>query len=163
MSHIWRPVFVLIGVVILLFTVRFFIVPSDFKSVGGDYKYQWHRVGNEEEWKNFKVKYQGRDYCKDCHSVPYGDITKSTHAKVQCENCHGPVIEHPANPPKLAIDRSRELCLRCHAKLPYRPVAYAELPSGATQLKMVNPDEHNPGIECVTCHDAHKAGFKGGK
>ncbi len=161
-SHALRPIFVVIGLVILLLIVRSIIVPSDFKAANSDYKYQWHRLGNEEEWKNFKVKHQGKDYCKDCHSAQYGFITASKHAKVQCENCHGPAVEHPSNPSKLTIDRSRELCLRCHAYLPYRPVTYTGLPEGPIPLKMKNPDEHNPGIECATCHDVHKAGFKAG-
>jgi len=163
MSHAWRPLFVVIGLTILVLIARAIIVPSDFKAANNDYKYQWHRLSNEEEWKNFKVKHKGRGYCKDCHPAQHERAIASRHAKVQCENCHGPAIDHPEAPAKLVIDRSRELCLRCHAKLPYRAVQYAELPGEPIQLKMQNPDEHNPGIECVTCHDAHKAGFKGGK
>ncbi|MCI0469793.1 MAG: cytochrome c3 family protein [Nitrospirae bacterium] len=163
MSHAWRPLFVTIGMVILILIVRAIIAPSDFRAANGDYKYQWHRISNEEEWKNFKVKYQGRDYCKDCHAVQYNQMTASRHALVQCENCHGPAVEHPVSPAKLSIDKSRELCLRCHARLPYRPAAYAGLSGGAIPLKMQNPDEHNPGVECIICHDVHKAGFKGGK
>lgn len=162
MSHAWRPLFVVIGMIILFLVVRAFIVPSDFKAKNGDYKYQWHRIGNEEEWKNFKVKHQGRDYCKDCHSLQYSKIVASKHALVQCENCHDPAIEHPVNPQKLKIDKSRELCLRCHARLPYRPVNYAELSSGPIQLKMQDPEQHNPGVECTVCHDVHAAGFKSG-
>lgn len=161
MSHAWRPLFVVLAVVGLLLVVRGFIVPSDFQAKNGDYKYQWHRGGNEDEWKNFKVKHQGRDYCKDCHSGQYGDVIASKHAMVQCENCHGPAIEHPDNPQKLTIDRSRQLCLRCHAKLPYRPAIYTGLASGPIPLKTQDGEQHNPGIECVACHDVHKAGFKG--
>ncbi|MDP2277261.1 MAG: cytochrome c3 family protein [Nitrospirota bacterium] len=142
-----------------LIAVRKALVPS-FQAVDGDYRYQWHRVDNEKEWKDFPVKYKGAGYCKDCHAGQYAKITASRHAKVQCENCHNPAVNHPDNPPKLAVDRSRELCLRCHSSLPYRPVVYVELPKGAVQLKMKNPDEHNPGVECVTCHNPHNAGFK---
>lgn len=162
MSHAWRPLFVVVGMVILLLVVRAFIVPSDFIAKNDDYKYQWHRAGNEEEWKNFKVKHQGMDYCKDCHAQQYSKVTASRHALVQCESCHEPAVEHPVNPQKLKIDRSRDLCLRCHSKLPYRPVNYAELPSGTIQLKMLYPEQHNPGVECTICHDAHAAGFKSG-
>jgi predicted CXXCH cytochrome family protein len=97
----------------------------------------------------------------DCHSEQYEMIKESKHAKIQCENCHGPAIEHPANPEKLTIDTKRELCLRCHAKLPYRPEVYSELSTGPIPLKMQDPDEHNPGTECITCHDVHMAGFNG--
>jgi predicted CXXCH cytochrome family protein len=136
------------------------IVAPSFTAVEGDYMYQWHRVDNEMEWKDFKVKYQGSDYCKDCHLGQYDKIKASKHAMVQCENCHGPAIEHPADPQKLVIDQRREMCLRCHSYLPYRPKEYAELSAGPIPMKMKNPDEHNDGIVCVACHDVHGAGFK---
>ena len=140
---------------------RMIFVPS-FTAANDDYRYQWHRVANEAEWKDVKVKYQGSESCKDCHADQFNAVAASVHAKVSCENCHGPAIDHPDNPAKLAIDRSRELCLRCHANLPYRNQDYKELPKGAVKLKMVGPDEHNPGtdVQCIACHDAHKAAFK---
>ncbi len=159
-SHVIRPFFILIGFVVIVNIARAIFVPNDFKAANGDYKYQWHRVSNEEEWKNFKVKYQSRKYCEDCHTDQFEFIKASKHAMVQCENCHEPAIEHPENPEKLTIDRSRDLCLRCHAKLPYRPSTYAQLPTGPIELKMQDPDEHNPEYECVECHDVHKADFK---
>jgi predicted CXXCH cytochrome family protein len=138
---------------------RTYIEPS-FAAVDGDIMYQWHRTDNEAEWEDFTVKYQGRDYCRDCHPDQYDRITESKHALIQCENCHGPAIEHPVNPQKLVIDNRRELCLRCHSYLPYRPAEYAELSTGPIPFKMKDPEEHNPGIECVNCHDVHNAGFK---
>jgi predicted CXXCH cytochrome family protein len=141
-----------------LIIVRRIIVPS-FTAVDGDYKYQFHRVDNDNEWKEFKVKYKGVDYCKDCHSEQYKAVVSSRHAKVQCENCHGPAMDHPENPAKLSLDKTRELCLRCHSNLPYRPSAYAELPKGPIELKMQDPDGHNPGVECIMCHSVHKADF----
>lgn len=140
---------------------RMIIVPS-FTPANNDYRYQWHRVANQQEWKDFKVKYQGSAYCQDCHIDQYNKISASVHAKIQCENCHGAAIDHPDKPEKLIIDKSRELCLRCHASLPYRTAVYKELPQKNLQLKMVNPDEHYAGenMQCVTCHDPHKANFK---
>lgn len=138
---------------------RTIIAPS-FTAANGDYRYQWHRADNEQEWKATKVKYQGSSYCKDCHSGQVDTIAASVHAKVQCENCHGAAVDHPDNPTKLSIDKSRALCLRCHSGLPYRPGKYAELPDKELQLKMVHPDEHNTDMECTTCHDPHKAALK---
>lgn len=157
---------ILIGVVVIcilgvsgLVGVRKIIAPS-FAATNGDYRYQWHRVANEQEWKTYKIKYQGSASCSDCHSEQCEKIGASMHAKIQCENCHGPAIDHPDKPAKLPIDRGRGLCLRCHASLPYRPLVYAELPKKTVQLKMQNPEEHNAGMECVTCHDPHKAELK---
>ncbi len=159
-SHVLRPVFVIIGFLVLIFVARMIFVPSDFKAANGDYKYQWHRMSNEDEWKNFEVKYKGRDECGECHDEIFESITLSRHALVQCENCHGPMREHPEDPEMLEIDRSRGLCLRCHAYLPYRPVTYAGLPEGPVDFLMQDPEEHNPEYECVECHDVHKADFK---
>jgi predicted CXXCH cytochrome family protein len=158
---------VIIGIVVLLGTIaaRLIIVPS-FEAVNGDYRYQWHRVSNEQFWKDFTVKYKGDSYCKDCHADQTVKVAASVHAKVHCENCHGAAFNHPEHPKKLYVEKGRGLCLRCHSSLPYRPVAYNELPveeirpQPVTTLKMINADEHNPDMECVSCHDPHRAEFK---
>jgi len=163
-SGLWKILAVVAVMVVLgvggQITARKIIAPS-FRAVDGDFRYQWHRVDNEKEWSEFPVKHKGSAYCKDCHAGQYSNITASRHARVQCENCHNPAVDHPSNTSKLAIDRSRDLCLRCHASLPYRPGVYTEISDkGPMQLKMQSPDEHNPGIECVTCHNPHNAEFK---
>lgn len=173
MNHAWRPLFVVIGIVILILAARAIIVPSDFMAKNGNYKYQWHRISNEEEWKNFQVKYQGRDFCGQCHPEQLEQVVGSKHAKIQCENCHVQIDKgkavHPIDleesfqyPLNIGIDRSRVLCLRCHAELPYRPTTYVGLESGPIPLKMQNPEKHNPGIECTICHNSHVAGVKMG-
>ena len=148
-----------IAVVVGLVVIRMIIAPT-FSAANSDYRYQWHRVANEQEWKDFKIKYQGSAACKDCHVDQFGAMAASVHAMIQCESCHGPAIAHPDDPKKLYIDRGRGLCLRCHSNLPFRQTRYAELQKGPIELKLVNPDEHNPGVECVNCHDPHKAAFK---
>ena len=160
---------VLTGAAVIVFAVlaavvaaRKIIVPS-FAAVNGDYRYRWHRVANEQEWKNFPVSYKDNDraYCSGCHPEEAAKMAASVHADIQCEDCHGPVDNHPDNPARLPIDRNRNLCLRCHAKLPGRPTLYAQLPGKTIQLVLQDPEKHNPGIECVTCHDPHKAALKG--
>ncbi len=147
-NHVLRPLFVVIGVVILILLARLVLVPKDFGIGQRGYMYGWHRNSSEEDWKNFKVKYQGKEYCKDCHSDKYDKINKTPHKIIQCENCHGPAIDHPADPEKLTIDKSRALCLRCHYPLPYPT-------SGRSKIKSIDPDNHNPGIECADCHNPH--------
>jgi hypothetical protein len=63
-------------------------------------------------------------------------------------------MEHPDNPPKLTIDKSREQCLRCHAYLPYPT-------SGRAVIRGIDPDNHNPGIECISCHNPHNPNLEG--
>lgn len=148
-SHVWRPLFVALIAVVLLLVIRAFYVPRDFGIHERGYMYGWYRESNIEEWKKFPVKYLGKEYCKDCHPEKLEMIEKTFHAAIQCENCHGPAIEHPSNPPKLAIDKSREQCLRCHFPLPYPT-------SGRSNIRGVDPGEHHPDKACIECHNPHK-------
>ncbi|MBF0557567.1 MAG: cytochrome c3 family protein [Nitrospirae bacterium] len=148
-NHVWRPLFAVIGIIVLILIARLFYVPHDFGIHERGFMYGWYRNNNIEDWKQVKVKYQGRDYCKDCHSDKYESILKSPHSIIQCENCHGPAIDHPSDPPKLAIDRSRAQCLRCHFPLPYPS-------SGRAKIRGIDPDTHNRDFQCVTCHNPHK-------
>ncbi len=148
--HVLRPLYAVIVIVVLILIARALVVPKDFGIGERGYMYGWHRQGNEEDWKKFKIKYQTSEYCKDCHSPNYASIKQSPHKNIQCENCHGPAIDHPSDDvPKLPIDRSRAWCLRCHAHLSY-PTSNRRFIKG-----FENPDKHNPGMECVTCHNPH--------
>ncbi|MDA8083470.1 MAG: cytochrome c3 family protein [Nitrospiraceae bacterium] len=153
-NHVFRPLIVVVGLVAIVLVVRVFYVPGDFRIHENGYMYGWYRTGNIEDWKKVKVKYQGREYCKDCHPDKLESISQSPHAIIQCENCHGPGIGHPDNPAKLPIDRSRGLCLRCHTKLPYPT-------SGRANIRGIDPDTHNAGIECASCHNPHKPSLEG--
>ena len=138
--------------------VRKLVVPS-FAAVDGDYRYQWHRVDNQQEWLDWPVSHRGNTQCQGCHAPQYQQIANHLHAKLQCESCHGPAGEHPVDPPKLTVDSSRELCLRCHADLPYRPNNYGKLSGKNLTLKMIVADEHFPEMECINCHNVHTAGY----
>ena len=148
-NHVLRPLWVTLAAVALLLVVRHFMVPKDFGiEKGGTFTYNFHRESNIDEWKNFKVKYRGREYCQECHEENVEAILASPHAPIQCENCHGPAIDHPDDPEALIINTSRSLCLRCHTYLPYPTSHRADLPG-------IDPDEHNPGEDCVDCHNPH--------
>ena len=103
-----------------------------------------------------RLSIRAGQYCKTCHSDKYESIEKTPHAIIQCENCHGPALGHPENPAKLAIDKSRGLCLRCHSYLPYPT-------SNRANIRGIDPDRHNAGIECVMCHNPHKPSPEGMK
>lgn len=147
-NHAWRPLVVAIGVVALLLLVRAAVVPSDFGVHGRNFTYGFYRKGNVDDWKAFKVKYRGNGYCQECHEDKVAENQSSPHKVIECENCHGPAIDHPDNPEKLDIDRSRELCLRCHAALPYPQSHRAEMPA-------IDPVDHNPEQACAECHNPH--------
>jgi predicted CXXCH cytochrome family protein len=148
MSHVWRPLFVALAVVATILCMRLVLVPDDFGIHEQGYMYGWHRKGNETDWKNVKVKYRTTAYCINCHKDKYQDIKDSPHAAIMCENCHGPALGHPQDPRTLEINRGRELCVRCHFKLPY--------PNSARGgIKGINPATHHPEAECVLCHYPH--------
>jgi len=147
-SHVWRPLFVALGIIAFMLTLRMFLVPSDFGIFERGYMYGWHRKSNEAEWQKVSVKYKTSEPCKECHEKNYSDIKQSPHADISCENCHGPLLNHPDDPRGLPVDRSRQLCLRCHLKLPYKA-------SDRGSLKGIDPDKHNVGAECVMCHVPH--------
>ncbi|MEI6212804.1 MAG: cytochrome C [Desulfuromonadales bacterium] len=147
-SHVWRPLYVALGIVAMILVLRMFIVPDDFGAHERGYMYGWHSKGNEAVWQKVSVKYKGGDSCKECHKDNYEDIKNSPHTDISCENCHGPRLEHPKDPIGLNIDRSRQLCLRCHLKLPYKA-------SDRGTMKGINPDTHHPQEQCVLCHYPH--------
>jgi predicted CXXCH cytochrome family protein len=148
-SHVLRPLWVVVGLVVIVLIIRAFYVPSDFGVGQRGYMYGWHRAGDAGFWKNFPVSYKFQnDYCSSCHPENYNSIMKSPHAIIHCENCHGPVLNHPSDPPKLKVDKRRALCLRCHYPLPYPTSGRANIPG-------IDPVKHYPDNECVTCHNPH--------
>lgn len=148
--HVMRPLYVVLAVTVIILIARAFLVPDDFGIHEQGYMYGWYRKANVEDWKSVAVKYRGHEYCQACHSMQDKKVQSSSHKIIECENCHGPALGHPAAPPKLTIDRSRELCLRCHTYLAYPT-------SQRSEIKGIDPDQHNIGVECVICHHPHEA------
>ena len=146
--HVWRPLYVVIGLVAFILVARSFYVPDDFGAQERGYTFGYHRLSNEQEWKDFPAKYQDSSYCSGCHDDKSEALNAAQHAMIPCENCHGAAFAHPDTPEKLAIDRSRELCIRCHSQL-YMPS------SGRNEIPGIDPSEHNVGIECSECHNPH--------
>ncbi len=149
-NHVWRPLVVVIVLVAFILLARAIHVPKDFGIGERGYMYGFHRKSNEDDWKAFKVKYKfDNEYCGVCHADNYESIKKSPHAIINCENCHGPALNHPEDPPKLTINQTQELCLRCHY-----PLAYPT--SGRSKIRGIDPVQHNAGLDCITCHNPHK-------
>lgn len=143
-----------LGLVVAILVFRFFYVPNDFGSGEYGFMYSFHRKSNVDEAKALTPKYRDtgktamHEFCLDCHGDTVALRTEKMHGTIGCENCHGPAQDHPEKPEKLEIDRSRELCLRCHTNLPYATSDRKRIPG-------IEPVEHNPGMACVDCHDPH--------
>jgi len=155
-NHVLRPLWVAIAFVALVLLARYLVVPDDFGVHGESFTYNFHRGGNVQEWKDFPAKYRGTDVCVECHSENGEKLASSPHAAIQCENCHGPGLDHPEteNPETMTIERDRALCLRCHADLGYPGITRAAIPG-------IDPDKHNGDSECVECHDSHNPDLEG--
>ncbi len=154
-NHVLRPLWVALLVIALTLVARHLTVPDDFGVQGESFTYNYHRLSNVDEWQDFKVKYKGSEYCQECHEENAADNSSSKHRIIQCENCHGPAIDHPDEPEALSIDTSRDLCLRCHTYLAY-PGSQRE------RIKGIDPEEHNAGDDCIDCHNPHKPDLEEG-
>jgi hypothetical protein len=128
------------------------MVPADFGIYGDSFTYNFYRLSDIDEWKAFPVKYKGKETCNECHNNNVEENLSSHHRVIECENCHGPNLEHPDAPEKLPIDRSRFLCLRCHGFLPYPG-------NRRSEMKTIDPEKHNVDLKCVECHNPHRADF----
>jgi len=147
-NHVLRPLMVVVLLVVVLVVVREIYVPEDF-GTHGSFTYNYYRQSNIQEWQSVTVKYQGKSYCNNCHEDKVDQIAATPHSTIQCENCHGPGVGHPATV-KLAIGDSQKLCLRCHAYLPYAA-------SGRSKIVGIDPTAHGlPGMICVDCHNPHQ-------
>jgi uncharacterized paraquat-inducible protein A len=146
--HVWRPLFVVVGLVVVILLFRLFYVPADFGAQDRGYTFGFHRLSNEQEWKDFPAKYRDSTYCSGCNEDKSESIGASSHAMIPCENCHGAALNHPEDPEVLNIDRSRDLCIRCHSEL-YMPS------SGRNDIPGIDPIQHNAGLECCECHNPH--------
>ncbi len=147
-KHVWRPLYVVLGLIGCILVFRMFYIPDDFGTHDRGYTFGYHRLSNEQEWKEYPAKYKGTEYCKDCHSEKVESVAGSQHAMISCENCHGAAFGHPEEPAKLTIDRSRDLCIRCHSAL-YMPT------SGRNDIPGIDPAQHNVDSECSECHNPH--------
>ena len=113
-SHAWKPLFVFIGVIILALIARYFVVPRDFTVGERGFMYSYHRASNVDEWMEFEVKYQGKEYCSECHEEKYEANMASKHKIIQCENCHGPGSQHNEKPHEVKTSEPKMTCIQCH-------------------------------------------------
>jgi len=139
---------VVIGLVAGILVFRSFYVPKDFGAQERGYTFGFHRLSNEQDWKAYPAKYKDSSYCNECHDDKVSELASAHHGAIPCENCHGAARSHPDDPELLAIDRSRDLCIRCHSKL-FMPS------SGRNTIPGIDPASHNVGDACVDCHNPH--------
>ncbi len=153
-NHLIRGGILALLAIVGFTVVRFLTLPESWG------KYGHYRANAVTEEMAKEPRYQGAETCKKCHSARYEEWNSGKHGVVNCENCHGQAKEHTAKPGKktIAIDRSMDLCLMCHRKLPARPHDFAETPQ-----PQIDPEEHLKGkgdLKCFNCHKVHHPDLK---
>lgn len=139
-KHILRLIVLIAGFIVLALTAKSYFTPDSF------YVYGHYRADSVGEIAADTPKYQGTDYCQDCHEERHVEWTAGVHKVVKCEVCHGAVGEHPVDGelPVVPTDTVK-LCTLCHEAMPTRP---------ATQPQIV-VSEHAGTEQCATCHNPH--------
>lgn len=146
--HVLRPLWVAVALIGAILVARMFLVPDDFGIHGRNFTYGYYRLGNIQEWQDFPIKYHGRESCNECHDENVAMLNRSTHSSVECENCHGPGVGHPDDVESLPLNTTRELCLRCHARL--------DLPNtDRGELVSIVDRRHKRRQACTRCHNPH--------
>lgn len=173
-KHLTRA-FALAIVAIVVFTVvRFITLPESWG------KYGHYRADAITEEMEREPVYQGADSCQACHVKRHKEWISSKHQVVNCENCHGPAKEHiytvqakygtktieycpgtttsniGARTSAISINRTNNLCLRCHTKLAARMPQFQEIDQ---PQKQIDPKKHLKGKKtqlCFKCHNSHR-------
>ena len=117
------------------------LIPDTFGELGH------YRAAAIAENADKPLSYAGAQVCVECHDDVGETISVSDHKNVGCEVCHGPSQAHIEAFDEFvpSIPSSDTLCPVCHSYSPSRPSGFPQI------LK----DQHNPGQDCLECHDAH--------
>lgn len=137
------------GVLIACFIgIRTLLVPASFG------KYGHYRADSTDDIRKIEPKYAaaGVTACEPCHPDIVKVKSRSRHAPLACQTCHGPALSHTGDPMSVKPDkpRGREFCALCHSKNTARP----------HDMPQVDIEEHNPGMDCLSCHKAHDPKIK---
>lgn len=146
--HLLRVAVLYLLVVVGFLVARHFLVPPSFGKLGH------YRAAAIDDLRLVPVRYAGlagQGACAKCHPSQANLKAGDGHRGIICESCHGPLAAHAADPKAAKAQRPAEaamrgFCGRCHASNASRPPAFPQQ----------NLDEHNPGLACTQCHDAHR-------
>lgn len=136
------PLIIIFTLVIAsLITARYFLVPDSFGDIG---HYRADAVG---EIMELEQAYAGYQVCYDCHDEIYETKASSNHKGVSCEACHGPAAKHAEAPDEVTpnVPTGRDYCQLCHGFNLSRPSGFPQIVA----------EQHNPGKDCMGCHDPH--------
>lgn len=145
--------------VLVIFIVICFIVAKQLSKPKSFGEFGYYRGDNVAEWMAMDQNYAtpGNKTCNKCHDKIVQLTSLAEHGKLDCQSCHGPLMEHvlktaDSHPKVLG---NANLCGTCHKEIAGRT---------KEQIATVKLDEHSGGLDCVRCHDPHQPlSVKGGK
>ncbi len=154
-KHIIRAVLLLVLVAVAFVFVRHFAIPESFGEHGH------FRYDSVEEHAAENPVHGTPEMCAECHDEEAEILTEGKHGSVSCEVCHAPLGFHVSGERKVGdmpMQRSYELCLRCHQALAARPkdfpqVAFPDhITAKSAELELTEDvcwecqeDAHDPG------------------
>lgn len=156
-KHYYRALFLLVGGALLFLLVRAFLLPESFGQYG------FYRGANIEEQMEKLPHFAKLNACADCHDTTWKSHQEGVHKKIQCQNCHDALSAHVDVKTgemvgKMPIEPSKKLCLRCHWKLPSRPVTIPQIDLEDHLDSLPNAQDANV---CSGCHNPHDPNLEG--
>lgn len=141
-GHLFRLVAVLAAAIVAFLLIRGAVIPKAFGQYGH------YRPGALEDNQKRTPRYAGQSECLLCHEEQANLRKAGKHANVSCEACHGPLAKHTEDPSanKPQLPQATALCKSCHEKDAAKPKWFPQ----------VKTSEHNTGMDCNSCHQAHK-------
>lgn len=145
--HVFRVLLVLVVALTAFVLGRALLVPKSYGLYGA------YRADNVvEQAKVREPRHAGPDSCAACHAKEVQKRAAGAHKAVGCEVCHAPLATHVRAgviEAQMPVDRSWQLCARCHRKIAGRPEKFPQ----------VVIDQHVPAAleagVCIQCHDPH--------
>jgi hypothetical protein len=147
-EQITRLLIVIVFVVVILFLIRWFLIPQSFG------RYGHYRGDNVKEQMDLPLVYLGHAFCKDCHEVQYGDCQDNGHSSVNCETCHGHWEIHNGRVKTMTAIKSDDTCMICHQKITGRPEDFPQIVSLNEHMEDKEKPEED-ALNCLSCHDPH--------
>jgi hypothetical protein len=140
-AHLVRVAVLFACGIALFFAMRAVVVPRDFGLYGH------YRAGALDQVRARPIVYAGQAACVECHSDVGDERKASSHARVSCEACHGPLATHASGDAQDKPPRpdGRRTCERCHLASPSKPAAFP-------QIVLADHADQGP---CIACHNPH--------
>ncbi|MEW6235217.1 MAG: hypothetical protein AB1656_07500 [Candidatus Omnitrophota bacterium] len=155
-KHLVRAILLILVVLCILELFRQSMRPESYGQSG-----PFREVAMKEKTA-LPIVYQDKQLCISCHESKAKTVLASKHGVIDCQICHAPLGRHAAEGAKpeeknedMAIDRSPELCLRCHQKLTARPEAIKQIDFSKHMIDNELKEELVPGL-CLECHSSHE-------